>query len=153
MEHRHRATTSRYYTEEQLEEVLEINYLRFVARAVAEPALFRRLWRQALDRLRLRAERAPARRALSEAWRIALEGGPLIDPVIAEEAFLALTDGSVAVFPGTGKGPAEVRAVERLEAPAPELLRDHATIVVVRGSETSLAYRTARLLLGPSATW
>ena len=152
VEHRHRATTSRYYTQEQLEEVLEVNYLRFLARAVAAPALFRRLWKQASERLCLRIDRAPARQALSQAWRIALEGGPLIDPVIAEESFLALTDGSVAVFPGEGRGPAEIRAVDRLEAPAPELLRNHSEIVVVRGSETSLAYRTARLLLRPAAT-
>ncbi len=44
VEHRHRATTSRYYTGEQLDEILEINYLRFVARAVASPDVFRRLW-------------------------------------------------------------------------------------------------------------
>ena len=35
VEHRHRATTSRYYTEAQLARILEINYLRFVARAVS----------------------------------------------------------------------------------------------------------------------
>jgi GT2 family glycosyltransferase len=34
VEHRHRATTRRYYTEEQLEAVLEVNYLKFVARSV-----------------------------------------------------------------------------------------------------------------------
>ena len=33
VEHRHRATTSRYYTERQLAEILEINYLRFLTRA------------------------------------------------------------------------------------------------------------------------
>ena len=32
-------------------DILEINYLRFVARAVSDPAVFRRLWRQALRRL------------------------------------------------------------------------------------------------------
>ena len=70
VEHRHRATTSRYYTEAQLGEILERNYLRFVARAVSSPAVFRRLWRQALRRLflrkgrHLRADRARRRRAL-----------------------------------------------------------------------------------------
>jgi GT2 family glycosyltransferase len=152
VEHRHRATTSRYYTEEQLEEVLEVNYLRFVARAVAAPALFRKLWSQALHRLCLRADRPPARRALSRAWSIALEGGPLIEPAIPEESFLALTDGSAAVFPGQGTGPVEVRAVEELAPPTPDDLRGHAAIVLVRGSEDSLAWRTARRFLKPSAT-
>ena len=60
VEHRHRATTSRYYTEAQLDAILEQNYLRFVARAVSDPAVFRRLWRQALLRLRdALAEAAP----------------------------------------------------------------------------------------------
>ena len=44
VEHRHRATTTRYYTEEQLSRILEINYLRFVARAVSDAKVFRRLW-------------------------------------------------------------------------------------------------------------
>ena len=77
VEHRHRATTSRYYTQLELEEILEVNYLRFLARAVADPKLFRRLWGQALPR-----------------------GFPSLTRPDAEESFLALTDGSVAVFPG-----------------------------------------------------
>src|SRR5262249_12229332 len=48
VEHRHRATTSRYFTQEELDLILERNYLRFLARAVSDPKLFRRLWRQAL---------------------------------------------------------------------------------------------------------
>ncbi|MCU1234952.1 MAG: glycosyl transferase, family 2 [Candidatus Solibacter sp.] len=100
VEHRHRTTTSRFYTEEQLSRILETNYLRFLARAVSDPALFRRLWRQAVRRLWLRngpLEAAPA---------IALEGGLATTPAYPEERFLSLTDGSVSVFPGraaTGK--------------------------------------------------
>ena len=44
VEHRHRATTSRYFSEAQLEEILYRNYLRFLARAVSDPKLFRSLW-------------------------------------------------------------------------------------------------------------
>jgi GT2 family glycosyltransferase len=51
VEHRHRATTTRYYSEDQLAYILEINYLRFVARAVSDSKVFRRLWAQALRRL------------------------------------------------------------------------------------------------------
>src|SRR5579872_5175995 len=50
-EHRHRATTSRYYSSEELDTILEVNYLKFLARAVAGPRLFRRLWRRAVTRL------------------------------------------------------------------------------------------------------
>ena len=108
VEHRHRATTSRYYSERELEEILEVNYLRFLARAVADPKLFRRLWDMALLRLLLGANRGSAsRKALCAAAEIALAGAEqparglpgLLRPD-AEESFLALTDGSVAVFPG-----------------------------------------------------
>ena len=61
VEHRHRATTSRYYTEAELERVLEINYLRFLVRAVDSRTLFRRLWREALERQR-RTGRGPVAR-------------------------------------------------------------------------------------------
>jgi GT2 family glycosyltransferase len=114
VEHRHRATTSRYYSEEQLATMLETNYLRFLARAVASPPVFRRLWRRALDRLRLRAASDPAARAaLRSAARLALAGGPAHGPAVREESLLALTDGSVARFPGgtaSGKPPALVTA-------------------------------------------
>ena len=107
VEHRHRATTRRYYTEEQLEAVLEVNYLKFVARSVARRALFGRLWKQALDRLRLRVARRAARPAAQAALRkaagIARSGGPASQPAYAEEVFLALTGGSVALFPGRAK--------------------------------------------------
>jgi hypothetical protein len=136
VEHQHRATTSRYYTEEQLATVLEINYLKFLVRAVASPPVFRRLWRQALDRLRLRAPNDPAARAaLRGAARVVLAGGtadapegreasllwwgrlqpanPGQRPPVFEESLLSLTDGSVACFPGrvvSGKPPALVTA-------------------------------------------
>jgi GT2 family glycosyltransferase len=154
-EHRHRATTSRYYSEEQLATMLEVNYLKFLARAVTSPPVFRRLWRQALDRLRLRAasDRA-ARAALRTAARLALAGGPARAPAGCEESLLALTDGSVACFPGravSGKRPALVTAlgleastsvdagdavllvrVSQLEPPAAGLLARYAEIVEAR---------------------
>ena len=98
VEHRHRATTTRYYTEEQLAHILEINYLRFVARATSDPKVFRRLWAQALRRLYLR--KGPLARAAG----IALRGGPRASASYSETLFLALTDGSVSVFPGHPAG-------------------------------------------------
>ena len=144
VEHRHRATTSRYFTEEQLERILEVNYLKFVARAVDAPPLFRRLWRQALWRLELGAERPAFRLALSEAWRIALAGGPRIAPDFDEESFLALTNGSVAMFPGTGEGRVLIAASPQLATPSREMLRQYAEVTIVRGSRNGLAFRTAR---------
>jgi hypothetical protein len=144
VEHRHRATTSRYYSEAELQIVLEINYLKFLARSVANRTLFRRLWQQAVDRLAAIQSREPsARTALREAWHIALEGGELMEPVYPEELFLALTDGSVAVFPGNGPEPALVIATASFEPPPPELLRRHSRIVMVRGADGAPAHRAA----------
>ena len=107
VEHRHRATTSRYYTAEQLDSILEINYLKFLARSVSSPQLFRKLWQQALDRLRRRSPRDPAAaRALRRAAAIAREGGPAVPSQLSEDSILALTNGTVFVFSGhepTGK--------------------------------------------------
>jgi hypothetical protein len=96
VEHRHRATTSRYYTHEQLERILEVNYLKFLVRAVASQRLFRKLWRQATRRLLTGVRPAQLRAAV----RIALGGGPRGVPVYPEELILALNSGAVAVFPG-----------------------------------------------------
>ena len=94
VEHRHRATTTRFYSEAQLEHILEINYLRFVARAASDSKVFRRLWSCAPGRLFVR--KGP----LGAAAGIALRGGPRAPAAYSEELFLALTDGSVSIFPG-----------------------------------------------------
>jgi len=103
VEHRHRATTSRYYTEQQLAGILERNYLTFLARAVWDRKLLRRLWAQAIERLRRRGDRSTLRDARS----IMLKKGRVPGkPVSNEQHILALTNGSVCVFPGrvaTGK--------------------------------------------------
>lgn len=142
VEHRHRATTRRYYTEEQLEAVLEVNYLKFLARAVADRALFARLWKQALDRLLLLGERASARGALGQAAALARSGGPRLSPVFPEEDFLALTNGCAAMFPGTGAS-VTVLPVERLEPPSPMLLREHREVMLVAAADSSVAFRAA----------
>jgi GT2 family glycosyltransferase/glycosyltransferase involved in cell wall biosynthesis len=98
VEHRHRATTSRYYTAEQLNIILELNYLRFLARAVADGKTFRRLWGQAVERLWLRRKEE----ILREAARIASQHGarPASAAGLPEELILAFTNGTVSVFPG-----------------------------------------------------
>jgi GT2 family glycosyltransferase len=142
VEHRHRATTRRYYTEEQLEAVLEVNYLKFLARAVADRALFARLWKQALERLLLLGERVSARGALGQAAALARSGGPRLTPVFPEEYFLALTNGCAAMFTGTGAG-ATVLPVERLEPPSPVLLGKHRGVMLVAAADSSDAFRAA----------
>jgi O-antigen biosynthesis protein len=75
VEHRHRATTSRYYPPEYLDYLVERNYLRFLVRATGD--IFPELWRAAIERLRERAangDRA-ARRVLWTAWREGLARG------------------------------------------------------------------------------
>jgi O-antigen biosynthesis protein len=159
LEHRHRATASRYFTEEQLDEILEINYLRFVARAVSSREVFRRLWLQALVRLRIRAALGDApRNALRAAAGIALGGGPLAAADFSEDLLLALSGGGIAVFPGRAAlgtprtlvagaqpraGSVLVTLAEELETPATELLAACVEVVLVRRSDGPLAFRAA----------
>ena len=105
VEHRHRSTTSRFYSPEDLQVAVETNYLRFLTRAVAGPGLFREMWQRAIARLNTIAAREPsprwAMRALSAArqapqWTLAK--GTELD----ERLILGLGSGEVFVFPGRG---------------------------------------------------
>ncbi len=104
VEHRHRATTSRYFSPEYLDQILELNYLRFLARAVSDPGTFRRLWSEAIDRLNLMAAPQPENRAsaaaLAAAWRAPFWTTRSAKPAIPENEILALTSGAVVVTPG-----------------------------------------------------
>jgi GT2 family glycosyltransferase/glycosyltransferase involved in cell wall biosynthesis len=106
--HEHRATTSRYYTPEQLDAILELNYLRFIARVETELASFRNLWSRAIDRLNLLAARQVPNRAaldaLEQAWRIAFSPRTGHSGSLAHDAIYALGSGAVAVFPGRTAG-------------------------------------------------
>jgi GT2 family glycosyltransferase len=143
VEHRHRATTSRYYSEAQLAEILERNYLRFLARAVSQGRLFRKLWKQALGRLRRRKDRA-----LRFAAALALAHRPAGQPFCPEEEFLALTAGDVAVFPGRDASQEPlVMCADRLERPPDSALETHSEVVLVRQGKR-LALRAARRWTG-----
>jgi GT2 family glycosyltransferase len=138
VEHRHRATTSRYYTEAELAAVLETNYLKFLARTVARRPLFRKLWKQAIGRLRRRGDRT-----LRLAAGLALAGGRREAGTYPEERVLALTSGDVAAFPGGDPSAAPlVTFAERLEPPTAAVLARHCEVVLVRGGN-DLALRTA----------
>jgi hypothetical protein len=141
VEHRHRATTSRYFTEAQLAEILETNYLQFLARAVSDGALFRKLWKEATGRLRRRRDGA-----LRHAARLALAGGPSQRASYSEARILALTSGDVAVFPGGDKAAAPlVRFAERLETPSAAVLASYGEVVLVRSGK--------ELALGTAMEW
>ena len=101
--HEHRTTTSRYYKPDVLDRALEINFLRFLARAMSSPNLFRSLWAYAVQRLVLRAvleHHRPSLEALGAAGQAVEWVQPAPEPVLLEEFILGLTNGDVAVFPG-----------------------------------------------------
>jgi O-antigen biosynthesis protein len=145
VEHRHRATTSRYYSEAELERVLEINYLRFLVRAVDSGPLFRRLWREAMERYR-RTGRGPSE---AEAEALIREGGRRGLVRIPEAEFVALTDGSTAVFPGSGR---DVLLLTGGEASA-ELLERYEAVVVLRAANLGIAEKLARRRWPKATLW
>ncbi len=102
--HYHRATTSRYYSPAELDRVLQLNYLRFVARAVSGPANFRQLWSEAIRRLNsLAARQEPdpaALAALAQAWKAPLWTARRYANPAAIAHALALGNGEVSVTPG-----------------------------------------------------
>ena len=75
VEHRHRSTTSRYYTEDQLSRVLEVNLLKFIAGTVTSPAVFKKLWHRTLHRLNLRAATQKGDPAAFDAITLAARSG------------------------------------------------------------------------------
>ncbi len=101
VEHRHRATTSRFFTARQLDFYVERNYLRFLIHAIGDPALFERLWKDAIRRLQLLASNGhlPALDALREIPRIGPRP-PTATGLLTEDEILALGNGDVAAFPG-----------------------------------------------------
>ncbi len=99
--HRHRATTSRYYSDAQLRVVLERNYLRFLARSVTDADVFRSLWREAIWRINIACIKHPE---YVEVLRDASHAPHWIEKqppaVLAETEIFAVGSGAIAVFPG-----------------------------------------------------
>ena len=105
VEHRHRSTTSRYYSEELLARVLEVNLLKFIAGTVTSPDAFRKLWSHTLNRLNLRAATQKGDPAAMDAITAAAESGlawtrPAPSLCADEALILAAGSGEIAVFPG-----------------------------------------------------
>ena len=144
VEHRHRATTSRYYSEAELERVLEINYLRFLVRAVDSGPLFRRLWREAMERYR-RTGRGPSEQ---EAEALIRDGGRRTRVRIPETEFVALTDGATAVFAGRGRDVLLLTG----EVTSEPLERDEA-VVTLRAESLGIAEKLARRRWPNATLW
>jgi GT2 family glycosyltransferase/glycosyltransferase involved in cell wall biosynthesis len=100
--HRHRATTSRYFSAEELNRCLEVNYLRFLARSIGSPGVFSKLWREAIWRLSVRAVGGDAASlaALEEARYAPGWVEPPAGSRLPDEIVLGLGSGAVSVFPG-----------------------------------------------------
>ena len=92
--HQHRTTTSKYFSQEDLDRALEVNHARFLARAVPDRDVFQRLW--AHTTLRLKVQRKT--QSLEAMGRFPVEP---VAPGSME--FLDLVNGDVAVFPGRAR--------------------------------------------------
>lgn len=121
--HKHRSTTSRYFSEEELARALEVNYLRFLAASVGPAAVFSEFWRLAVNRLnRLAARQAPPpqampalRAALRAPWWVERRSGRAW--TLREVA--AMCNGEVAVFPGRARSTQPVIVIASPYIPFP----------------------------------
>lgn len=104
VEHRHRSTTARFYSEQQIDFFVERNYLRFVAKAVSDSILFQSLWLSGIRRLHLQAitGRGAALDALRDLPSISKSPAAASGP-LTESDILALTNGDIALFRGEGR--------------------------------------------------
>lgn len=107
--HHHRSTTSRYFTQDQIQAAVELNYLRFLARSVASPEVFERLWKYCIHRLNLLAVQDPPIPWVFPTLRAAAGIDRWIEPpppARADESLaLALGSGDVISFPGRARDP------------------------------------------------
>jgi GT2 family glycosyltransferase/glycosyltransferase involved in cell wall biosynthesis len=120
VEHRHRSTTSRFYTARQIDFFVERNYLRFVATAVASRELFERLWLQGIRRLQLQAMqgRDAALDTLRAVPAVSLTVTPAVGH-LSESEILALADGDIALFPGARRSGGKIILIASPYLPYP----------------------------------
>lgn len=91
--HRHRATSSRFFTAEELDRLLDRNHARFLLRSVESLEVFLFYWRHAMSRRRVTVA--------GEVWRAASR--PRVRGARREQEILDLTSGAVRVFPGRAR--------------------------------------------------
>ncbi len=120
VEHRHRATTSRFYTARQLDFFVERNYLRFLIHAIGDSGLFRGLWADAVRRLQLLAMNGndAAADALRDVPRMGRRP-PAAAGLLTEPEILALGNGDAACFPGCAPGRAKTILIAAPFVPFP----------------------------------
>ena len=99
--HRHRSTTSRYFTPEEIQLAVERNYLR----SVANNGLYG-LWREAIERLNRQQNLAALRFAMT------------LQPAIGEGE-IAAGSGDIARFPGRGRADGPRIRIASCYAPFP----------------------------------
>ncbi|MBK7927488.1 MAG: glycosyltransferase [Bryobacterales bacterium] len=100
--HRHRATTTRFYTPRELDRAVQINFLRWLSSTIASPALLNRLWQAAIERLNHMAARmSPDLASLDALEWAAAQSPPSTQPTCSadESLILALGSGEHALFP------------------------------------------------------
>jgi len=97
--HHHRATSGRFYKQEELNRLLEVNHVRFLLRGMQSAEVFSGYYQQAIARLR---RVAPAELALvtepRQVFRAAAR--PRLPGRDREKGILDLTGGAVRFFPG-----------------------------------------------------
>jgi GT2 family glycosyltransferase/glycosyltransferase involved in cell wall biosynthesis len=102
--HHHRATTSRYFTEDQIRSAVERNYLLFLARSVSDPGLFTELWNRAVLRVNWHAAREPqpawAMPVLKSALEVERHIGLPPAGLASERLAMHLAGGETFSFPG-----------------------------------------------------
>jgi GT2 family glycosyltransferase/glycosyltransferase involved in cell wall biosynthesis len=108
--HQHRTSTSRYYSEEQLDLALDVNFTRFLARAVGDRGRFSRMWDHHVLRLKALGKTA------------ALQAATGIEPCpvpASDGRFFDLVNGEVSVFPGRSRSGKPVALIASPYLPFP----------------------------------
>jgi GT2 family glycosyltransferase/glycosyltransferase involved in cell wall biosynthesis len=102
--HHHQTTTRRYFSEEQIRAATETNHLRFLMRAMRDPALVAERWRREVWRINCEAARMDAPAWPMQALEAAKQAGEWVTGTPAarwdERKIHAIGNGSSAVFPG-----------------------------------------------------
>ncbi len=132
--HRHRATSSRFFSPQELGALLDRNHARFLLRAVQSLEVFLPYYRHAMSRRRLASPREVFRAAAVR--RVA--GAP------EEQAILDLTCGAVRVFPGRGAGGCRVAWGRPGSHPPEEALDQCRVLIYIDATAGDGAWRAAR---------
>ncbi len=135
--HDHRATSSRYFSPTELQRALEVNYLRFLAKRIADPDTFLALWKEAVVRLaHLARQENPEGEAARQALRAAAQATDWIEAPpegrVRDSTILAICSGAIARFPGSGSSTPRIIEAAELRSPEPAETSKCSEVIVVR---------------------